>query len=120
MRREEETGEVGGTDISFVRPESLRERLRAYLDFVFTPGGPADEVGARGVILFGSAARGEATDNAEHVSDVDLVLVAERLPANPRDRMTRTSEFTGAVRTGIHENGGLPRKSRPWPRRCTT
>lgn len=81
MERRQTTSDIGAPDPEFLR--SLAARLRsATLSYRIL-----------GVVVFGSAARGEASRH----SDVDLPVVAEPLPEKPHRRASEIAELKRLV-----------------------
>lgn len=51
------------------------------------------EIGVVGVVVFGSVARGDFHEE----SDIDVLVVATRLPGDPRDRLRALGDWPGRL-----------------------
>jgi predicted nucleotidyltransferase len=56
----------------------------------------------QGILVFGSLARGTAKYNAQHQSDIDLLVIVDDLPENPFARAKLEWEILGIVGLGVH------------------
>ncbi|MHA1732388.1 MAG: nucleotidyltransferase domain-containing protein [Promethearchaeota archaeon] len=84
--------------MSFIENRSFRDALSKYLEFLFEQKMELD-----GILLFGSVARGDARDDEDHESDIDLIVVSDDLPVDFDERLEFTSKLTEPVNAGIQE-----------------
>lgn len=83
-------------DLSFIKKDYFQSKIREYINFIFT-----QELNIRGILLFGSVARGEEVINQEKVSDIDMIIVCDELPDNLKKRREYISNLTNSVNSNI-------------------
>ena len=83
-------------DFDFIKLEYFKNKLRKYLQFVFKLG-----FKIRSILLFGSVATGQARDDMEHLSDVDLFLISDDVTIDLLKRNQWVVNLTKPVCSGI-------------------
>ncbi|MHA1272567.1 MAG: nucleotidyltransferase domain-containing protein [Promethearchaeota archaeon] len=83
-------------DLEFINDNYFRNELKKYLKHIFNL-----KLNIRGILLFGSLARGEAKNNEKHVSDIDLIIICDNLPKDYKKRREKIRELTRSVSSGI-------------------
>jgi len=83
-------------DLSFIKKDYFQTKIREYISFIFT-----QELNIRGILLFGSVARGEEVINQEKVSDIDMIIVCDELPDDLKKRREYISNLTNSVNSNI-------------------
>ena len=82
--------------LSFIENDYFRERLLSYLVDLFEL-----PLRIKGILLFGSVARGDAVINEEHMSDIDLIVISEDFPEDKWARKEKMFEFTRNFAGGV-------------------
>lgn len=59
------------------------------------------EIRIKGILLFGSVARGQGKINDEYISDIDLIIISDELPEDLWKRRKKTLKLTRKVTGGI-------------------
>ncbi|TFG06175.1 MAG: nucleotidyltransferase domain-containing protein [Promethearchaeota archaeon] len=86
------------SDLSFIKEEYFKKRLRNYLKLIFSL-----DLNIRAVLLFGSVATGKAKYNDDYISDIDLLIVCDGLPNNASKRRKLIFKLTESVTSGIQD-----------------
>ena len=88
--------QVEDIDLSFIKLDYFKNRLRKYIQFIFKLG-----LNIRSILLFGSVATGKAQNNAEHLSDIDLFIISDEITVDLLKRSQWVVNLTRPVCSGI-------------------
>ena len=85
-------------DLGFIKDKYFHESLQEYLEKLFTV-----KKQIKGIILFGSLARGIETNDSEKISDIDILVIFKdnELPKNHRKRTDEEIELMGLTLLGF-------------------
>jgi predicted nucleotidyltransferase len=83
-------------DLSFIEKEYFKNKVRAYTDLILS-----QDLNIRGILLFGSVARGDEVRNQERISDIDLIVVCDALPDDLKKRRDYIFNLTRSVNSNI-------------------
>lgn len=83
-------------DLSFIEKEYFKNKVRAYTDLILSL-----DLNIRGILLFGSVARGDEVRNQERISDIDLIVVCDALPDDLKKRRDYIFNLTRSVNSNI-------------------
>lgn len=83
-------------DLSFIKKDYFLSKIHDYINFISD-----QDLNIRGILLFGSVARGEEVINEEKVSDIDMIIVCDDLPDDLKKRRDYISNLTNSVNSNI-------------------
>lgn len=85
-------------DLSFINNEYFSSMMDEYLDKLFQT-----DKKIKGIILFGSLARGEAINSNEKLSDIDLLVIFydKEIPEDHRKLIKTKNKLIGLASSGI-------------------
>ena len=83
-------------DLSFIKLEYFRNKLREYLQFIFNL-----DLKIRSILLFGSVATGKARIDEDHLSDIDIFIISDEITIGLRKRSQWVVNLTRPVCSGI-------------------
>lgn len=92
-------------DLSVIKQNYFKKKLQLFTDYLFR-----QEINIKGLLLFGSVAKGKGTITDDYVSDIDLIIISEDLPDNLWERRKKTLKLTKPVIGGIQALWWTPKE----------
>ncbi|MHA1439228.1 MAG: nucleotidyltransferase domain-containing protein [Promethearchaeota archaeon] len=80
-------------NLEIIKNKFFKKELENYLEYIFTL-----KLNIRGILLFGSLAKGSAKNNDQYESDIDLIIICDDLPNDYKKRKQIIRDFTGQMR----------------------
>ena len=89
---------LNNIDLSFIEEEYFKKEIVKYLEFVL-----ALNLKIKGILLFGSVATGNAKNEVDYLSDIDLIIICDDLPKDRGERKEKIFNLVKLVHSGIQD-----------------